>query len=272
MISNPEAELTRPTVFNEQPVQKLAMRSLNFVLRRWVAAFGCMGILVAGAGFAGEATIRKNISERIPNFPTIDEVTKTAVPGLFELRVGTEVFYTDENGDHLFRGHIIHTKTNINLTEERVAKLSAIDFAALSFKDAVVWQQGSGARKVVIFSDPNCGFCKKFEQELQQIKDITVYTFLYPILGPDSQEKSRNVWCSKDSSNAWLDWMLRNKNPSSSVDGNCDMTALQRNVSLGRRHKISGTPSIVFEDGRVVRGAMGRELLEKQLRASSAKL
>lgn len=244
------------------------MHSLNFNFLRMVVASGCIGLLLGGTGFASEVTIRKNITERIPNFPMIDEITKTAIPGVFELRMGTDIFYTDENGDHLFRGHIIDTKTRTNVTEERVAKLNAIDFAALSFKDAVVWQQGTGARKLVVFADPNCGYCKKFEQELQQIKDITVYTFLYPILGSDSQEKSRNIWCAKDSSTAWLDWMLRNKNPPSFIEGKCDITALQRNIALGRRHKINGTPSVVFENGKVVPGAMGREQLEKQLSVS----
>jgi thiol:disulfide interchange protein DsbC len=243
---------------------------MNIAFWRVMAA-GCMGLLLTGAGLANEAAIRKNIAERVPNFPVIDEITKTAVPGLCELRVGTDVFYADANGDHLFRGHIIDTRTRANLTEERVAKLTAIDFAALPLKDAVMWRQGSGARKIAVFADPNCGYCKKFEQELQQIKDITVYTFLYPILGPDSHEKSRNIWCAKDSSSAWLDWMLRAKNPGPSMGGKCDTTALQRDVALGQRHKVNGTPSIVFEDGKVVPGAMGRAQLEKQLSVSQAK-
>lgn len=244
------------------------MRSSDFVFWRLMAT--CVGLLLAGVVFADNTIIRKNIAERIPNFPSIDEISKTAVPGLFELRVGTEIFYTDENGDHLIRGQIIDTKTRTNLTEERVAKLTAIDFSTLPLKDAVVWRQGNGARKIVVFADPNCGYCKKFEQELQHMRDITVYTFLYPILGPDSHEKSRNIWCAKDSGNAWLDWMLRANSPGSSIDGKCDFAALQRNVALGRRHKINGTPSIVFEDGKVVPGAMGREQLEKQLSLSKA--
>ena len=142
----------------------------------------CLGAMLAHAAVAQEAVIRKNIAERLPDFPTIDEVSKTPIPGLYELRLGTEILYTDERGDHLIEGHLIETKTRADLTTARIDKLTAIDFASLPLKDAIVWKQGSGARKLVVFADPNCGYCKKFEKEMQQVKDVTVYTFLYPIL------------------------------------------------------------------------------------------
>jgi len=240
------------------------MFGLNFRVRGlWV----CLGLLLGSAGFAQEATIRKNIAERLPNFPGIDEVTKMPMPGLYELRVGTDVFYTDERGDYLFRGHLIDTKAKTNLTEERVTTLTAINFAALPLKDALIWKQGTGTRKLVVFADPNCMYCKKFEQELQGVKDITVYTFLYPILGPDSQEKSRNIWCAKDSGRAWADWMLRGKTPKPSAT-QCDSSVLQRNLALGQKHRIDGTPGIVFEDGKLVAGVIERDQLEKKLLAS----
>ena len=103
---------------------------------------------------------------------------------------------------------MIDTKTRVNLTEQRIAKLTAIDFKALPLKDAMVWKQGTGERKLVVFADPNCGYCKKFEKDLQAVKDVTVYTFLYPILGADSAEKSKQIWCAKDNTKAWRDWML----------------------------------------------------------------
>ena len=142
--------------------------------------------------------IRKNLAERLPNLPKIDEISKTPVPGLYEVRIGTEIVYTDEQGNYLIQGSLIDTKTRTDLTEARVAKLTAIDFDTLPMKDAVVIKQGSGARKVAIFADPNCGYCKRFERELASVKDVTIYTFLYPILGPDSNAKSRDIWCAKD--------------------------------------------------------------------------
>jgi thiol:disulfide interchange protein DsbC len=223
--------------------------------------------VMAQAAVGQEAAIRKNIAERLPDFPKIDEVTKTAIPGIFELRIGTEVLYTDEQGNHLIQGELIETRTRNNLTEARVAKLTAIDIASLNLKDAIVWKQGTGARKLVVFADPNCGYCKKFERDIQQVKDVTVYTFLYPILGGDSPEKSKNIWCAKDNTQAWRDWMLDGTPPPRSV-GQCDANALLRNAALGRKHRINGTPALVFEDGKRIPGALGAEAIEKQLVAS----
>ena len=222
------------------------------------------------ACLAQEAVIRETLIKRLPGLPQIDEVSKTPIPGLFEVRMGTEVIYTDEHGEHVVEGTITETKTRTNLTEARIEKLTAINFAALPLKDAIVWKQGTGARKLVVFADPNCGYCKKFETELQQVKDVTVYTFLYPILGGDSPEKSRNIWCAKDNAAVWRDWMIKGAAPSRAM-GQCDISALQRNVALGKKYRVNGTPALVFEDGKRVPGAMAPDQVEKQLLASRAK-
>ena len=226
--------------------------------------------MLAHAAVAQEAVIRKNIAERLPDFPTIDEVSKTPIPGLYELRLGTEILYTDERGDHLIEGHLIETKTRADLTTARIDKITAIDFASLPLKDAIVWKQGSGARKLVVFADPNCGYCKKFEKEMQQVKDVTVYTFLYPILGGDSPDKSRDIWCAKDHGVVWRDWMIKGTTPLRST-APCDTAALQRNVALGKKFRVTGTPALVFEDGKRVPGAMAPEQVEKQLVLSRGK-
>ena len=226
-----------------------------------------IGLLGASFVFADDALIRKNIAERLPDFPKIDEIAKTPIPGLFELRIGTDIFYTDENGNYLVEGQMIDTRSRANLTQARIDKLTQIDFASLPLKDAIVWKQGKGTRKLVVFADPNCGYCKKFERELVQVKDVTVYTFLFPILGGDSPEKSRNIWCAKDNTAAWRDWMIDGTPPLKSM-GQCDTAALQRNVALGRKHKVNGTPALVFEDGKRVPGAMAPADIEKQLVAS----
>jgi thiol:disulfide interchange protein DsbC len=225
---------------------------------------------LAQAGFAQEAVIRENLAKRLPDMPKIDEVTKTPIPGLYEVRMGTEVIYTDEHGDHVIEGTLIETKTRTNLTEARIDKLTAIDFAALPLKDAIVWKQGTGARKLVVFADPNCGYCKKFENDMQQVKDVTVYTFLYPILGGDSPEKSRDIWCAKDNGAVWRDWMIKGAAPKRTM-GQCDITALQRNLALGKKFRVNGTPALVFEDGKRVPGALPADRVEKQLVASRSK-
>jgi thiol:disulfide interchange protein DsbC len=219
---------------------------------------------------ADEAAIRKNIKTRVPALPQIDEVTKTVIPGIYEVRMGTDVIYTDERGDHIFQGDLIDTESKVNLTQARVDKLTAIDFAQLALKDAIVWKQGTGARKLAIFADPNCGYCKHFEQTLQQVKDVTVYTFLIPILGGDSPQKSRDIWCSKDNSSAWRGWMLNGASPMRSM-GQCDTGALDRNIAMSKKFKINATPSLIFEDGKRVAGALAMPDVEKQFVASKAK-
>jgi thiol:disulfide interchange protein DsbC len=240
------------------------------ILMRSALALTVMSLGLAQAAFADEALIRKTLAERLPNFPAIDEVSKTPIPGLYEVRIGTELIYTDERGDHVIQGSIIETKTRSDLTQARIDKITAIDFAALPLKDAIVWKQGTGARKLVVFADPNCGYCKKFETEMQQVKDVTVYTFLYPILGGDSPEKSKNIWCAKDNGAAWRDWMIKGTAAPRSM-GNCDTAALQRNVALGKKFRVNGTPALVFEDGKRVPGALPPAEVEKQLIASRGK-
>jgi thiol:disulfide interchange protein DsbC len=243
------------------------MISLSHHARRFLVALAAAAAVLPAVAFADEAAIRKAIAERLPDLPKIDEVTKTPIPGIYELRFGTEVLYTDEQGSYLLQGELIETRTRTNVTEARISKLTAIDFAKLPLKDAIVYKQGTGARKMVVFADPNCTYCKKFERELQAVKDVTVYTFLYPILGGDSPDKSRDIWCAKDSTRVWRDWMVSGTTPPRAM-GQCDAAALARNVELGRKHKINGTPGLVFEDGTRVPGALPPEQIEKHLAAA----
>ena len=219
----------------------------------------------AWAAVAQEAQIRKTIAERIPQLRAIDEVTKSPVPGLYEIRVnGTEIYYTDAQGNYLIQGNVIDTKQRRNLTEERVDKLTAIKFDALPFKDAFVIVRGNGQRKMAVFEDPNCGYCKRFERDLQKVDNVTIYMFLYPILGPDSTEKSKAIWCAKDRGQTWQDWMVREQALPTTV-AMCDTAALNRNVELGRSFKINGTPTLVFVDGSRVPGAIDSKQVEKHL-------
>ena len=137
-------------------------------------------------------------------------------------------------------------------------------FDALPLKDAMVVRQGTGKRKVAIFADPNCGYCKRFERDLLSAKDVTIYTFLYPVLGEDSTDKSRAIWCTKDAQATWRAWMIDGKTPPKTM-GACDSAAIDRNVAFGQKYRISGTPAIIFEDGRRVPGAISAAQLEKAL-------
>ena len=216
---------------------------------------------------AQEAAIRKTLAERIPQMEKIDEVQPTAMSGLYEVRIGTDIFYTDAKGNYLIQGELIDTRARRNLTEDRINKLSAVDFAALPFKDAFTIVRGDGKRKVAVFEDPNCGYCKRFERDMQSVDNVTVYLFLYPILSPDSAEKSRNIWCAKDRTTAWEDYMVRDKTPAAAT---CDTSALQRNLAFGKKYKITGTPTLIFADGSRVPGAIPAKDVEKRLGESAA--
>jgi thiol:disulfide interchange protein DsbC len=215
---------------------------------------------------AVESALRKVLPQRLPRLGTIDEVRRTPIAGLYEVRSGTDIFYSDAEGNYLVHGEMLDTKGQRNLTEERVEKLMAIDFKALPVKDAFTIVRGNGKRKVAVFEDPNCGYCKRFERDLQAVDNVTVYLFLYPILGPDSEVKSRNIWCAKDQGKAWQDWMVRNE-PTPKADEKCDISALARNVEFGRKYRITGTPTLVFINGSRVPGAIGAADLEKLLAA-----
>jgi thiol:disulfide interchange protein DsbC len=225
---------------------------------------GLAALLMASAVHAGEAQIRKNLAERFPNYPKIDEVRKTPVAGLYEVRYGTEIIYADENGDHVFHGALIDARSRTDLTQERVDKLLVIDFASLPLKDALVIRQGTGARKLVVFGDPNCGYCKRLEKDLLSLKDATIYTFLFPVLGPDSTVKSKDIWCAKDPAKAWRSWMIDGQAPNS-APASCDTAALDRNLDLGHKHKVQGTPAVVFEDGSRTPGALPLAQIEARL-------
>ncbi|MBN9340452.1 MAG: DsbC family protein [Comamonadaceae bacterium] len=225
----------------------------------------CAGATLALLGLgaqADESVIRKTLGERIPQLAKIDEVRATPMPGLFEVRVGTDLFYTDAKGSYVIQGELIDTKARRNLTEDRINQLTAVKFEDLPFKDAFTLVRGDGSRKIAVFEDPNCGYCKRFEREMRNVNNVTVYLFLYPILSPDSAEKSRNIWCAKDRAAAWNDYMQRDKTPD---NASCDTAALQRNLALGKKHKITGTPTLIFANGTRVPGAIGAPDVEKRL-------
>lgn len=227
--------------------------------------------VVAQVAQQQEATIRKNLGTLSPQLKTIDEVSKTAIPGIYEIRINkSDIFYTDAQGNYLIEGNLIDLKNKRNLTEDRVNKLTAIKFDSLPLKDAFTVVRGNGKRKIAIFEDPQCGYCKRFERDLQKVDNVTIYMFLYPILGAESVEKSKAIWCSKDQNKAWQDWMVRDQ-PVTPAAAGCDASALSRNTEFGRSNRITGTPTIIFPDGSRVPGAIDNKQLEKLLAERSEK-
>lgn len=235
--------------------------NLPSTLRRALALLALALPLLAPAQ---EATIRKALTERIPGLSGIDEISKSPMPGLFEVRIGNDIFYTDPEGNYLIQGALIDTRARKNLTEERINKLTAIDFKDLQLKNAFTVVRGNGKRKVAVFEDPNCPYCKRFEKDLEKIDNVTVHTFLVPILGADSTEKSKRIWCASDKAKTWDDWMLRNVAPKE-AGAKCDTAALDANVAFARKYNITGTPTLVFVDGHRVPGAINAQQIEQLL-------
>jgi thiol:disulfide interchange protein DsbC len=223
-------------------------------------------LLLASLGVAAqEAAIRKNLGERVPQMGRIDEITKSPMTGVWEVRVGSDLYYTDADGSYVIHGQMVDTKQRRNITQERLEKLTQVDFDALPLKDSFTIVRGNGKRRMALFEDPNCGYCKRFERDLQKVDNVTIHVFLYPILGDDSVVKSRNIWCTRDAGKAWSDWMVRDKPAPVAGSPGCDTTALDRNRELGKRLLVTGTPTLVFIDGRRVPGAIGAADVEKLL-------
>ncbi|RMX06074.1 DsbC family protein [Allofranklinella schreckenbergeri] len=208
--------------------------------------------------------LRTTLAQRIPQLAAIEEIRPTPMEGLYEVRVGTDLFYANANGDFLIQGELYDTKVHRNLTEDRIKALTAVDFSKLPIQDAFTLVRGDGSRKIAIFEDPNCGYCKRFERDMAKLDNITVYVFLYPILSPDSFEKSRDIWCAKDRVAAWNGWMIDDRTPESQPS--CDkLDAIQRNLAFGKQYKITGTPTVIFEDGARIPGAIPSAQVERKL-------
>ena len=216
-------------------------------------------------------TIRKNLRARMPHWPAIDEVRRTPLPGIYEVRMGHELMYSDAGGNFVLNGSLIDTRTRRNLTDARIEAITAIQFKALPWTDAIVFKQGDGSRRLAVFVDPLCGYCKQFERELAALPNVTIHTFLYPVLGAESQQRARAVWCAKDPAKAWRDWMLQGvvpvPVPVPAAEAGCDDSALARNQAFGQRHQILGTPASIFVDGSRLAGAVRGAELEQRLAA-----
>lgn len=194
----------------------------------------------------------------------VDSVVPTPMKGVYEAVAQGEVLYTDAGADHILVGQLFETATQKNLTAETKDRLNRIDFSTLPLQDAIKTVRGNGKRVIAVFSDPNCSFCRKLEASLKDMKDVTIYTFLYPVIRPSSMNESKKIWCAKDSSAAWHDVMIEGK-PAPEADPKCDASALERNIALGSRLGVTGTPTVFVPSGQRAPGAVSMEYLEKML-------
>ena len=208
------------------------------------------------------AEVKKAIEATFGNGAKVDSVRDAGFLGLYEIQIGGDIFYTDKKAGYLLLGDVVETKSRKNLTEERKNRLAQIKFSDLPLDIAVKQVRGNGKRVFATFEDPNCGYCKKLAKEMQGMTDVTIYTFLYPILSPDSGDKSKAIWCSHDKAKAWNDWMINGTEPAAS--GKCDAPT-EKVVALGRKLNIRGTPTIFFVDGSRVPGYIPAAQLEQTI-------
>jgi thiol:disulfide interchange protein DsbC len=207
-----------------------------------------------------EAQLRKVLAERLGDVK-IDSIKKTQYADLYEIRVGGDIRYTDKTGSYLVVGHIFDLKTSQDLTQARIDDINKINFDELPKELALKTVKGNGKRLMAIFEDPNCGYCKRFRQTtLSAIDNVTVYTFMYNILSPDSFTKSQNIWCAADRNKAWDDWMLSGKAAPTAPNG-CT-SPNDKVLALGQKMNINGTPAIFFADGSRIAGAVDQRTLE----------
>jgi len=223
-------------------------------------------LVVAAAARADETAIRKAAEALLADGAKVEAVSSAGFLGLFEVRLstpeGARILYTDENGTYFFVGTVIDAKTQSDLTEARLRKLNAIRFEDLPLAQAFKIVRGKGTRQLAYFADPRCPYCRKFDQELTQVDDVTVHVFLIPIIAPDSAAISKAVWCSPDRAKAWLDLMLNGVQPAAKTS--CD-TPIEKNLALSRKYGINGTPTLIFADGQRVSGWMPAARLSKML-------
>ncbi|MRW94473.1 thioredoxin fold domain-containing protein [Duganella sp. FT80W] len=205
--------------------------------------------------------IKKLIEPRLGTNVKVDSITATPYSGLYEVRIGTDILYTDKTATYLINGHIFNLSTGADLTRDRIDEITKIKFSDLPLDKAIKTVKGDGSRVIAVFEDPNCGYCKRLRQTtLKETDNVTIYTFMYNILSDDSFVKSKNIWCSPDRSKAWDDWMVSGK-AAPVAAANCEAPNDQV-LALGRKLGVAGTPAIFFADGSRIPGAIDHKALE----------
>jgi thiol:disulfide interchange protein DsbC len=217
------------------------------------------------SAMADPEVVKRELEKKYPDIKA-DRITKAGYGELYEVFTNGEIIYTDGNVTFLLLGTLVDAATRANVSEARLQKLTAINFAELPLAQAIKLVRGNGARKLAIFEDPNCGYCKRFEQDLNSLDNITAYIFPYPILAQDSIEKSKSIWCSPDRLRAWQDLLLRARPPT--AKGTCD-NPIDKNVALGQKLRVQGTPMTIFEDGERISGALPKDRIEAKLVAAA---
>ncbi len=213
---------------------------------------------------AVESTVKAAVEAWLKGRFKVDSVSKTAMTGIVEVRIGSDLLYADEKGLFaIVEGQLVNLKTGENLTSARVEEINKIDFAKLPKDLAMKTVRGTGKRVLAVFEDPYCSFCRTYRKTLTDLNNVTVYTFFYPMLRAESETVARNAWCAKNREEAWNDWMLFGKEPPK-AGADCKFQSAKI-IDLGKSLGVSGTPTTFLGDGRRLTGAVSKERLEQLL-------
>jgi len=227
--------------------------------------------MITSLALADEMSVKKAVEAAYPKFK-VESVSKTPYAGLYEVFMGGQIIYTDEKMTFLIaEGRLVDPKTKKDITGERMEELTKIDFNSLPIEQAIKVVKGNGSRKLVVFSDVDCPYCKRLEQnELTNITDVTIYTFLYPIeqLHPDAASKSKLIWCANNRVKAWEDWIFNNQLPKSA--GTCEVP-LEKIGQLAKKIGVTSTPTLIFSDGKRMLGAQPYKEIERAMIAAAKK-
>lgn len=223
--------------------------------------------ILSASAYADEAAVRATMRRTFPN-NEVDSLQKTPVPGLVEVAIGGKVIYITEDGRYIFAGPLLDVATNRNLTDERIEQINAIPFTTLNLDWAIKIVKGKGERRIAIFEDPDCPYCKVLEETLRDFDNLTLYIFLYPIdqLHPQAAAKSRAVWCAPDRAKAWDEIMRTGAVPAGS--SSC-ANPISNIAEFAKRNRITGTPTSILANGRRVVGAVPRAQLEQLLQQAT---
>ena len=244
------------------------------VLAKWsgvvALCFALSGASIAQTASAEETVVKNALEAKFPK-AKVANIRKAVVAGIYEATIDTDVIYVDAKGTHMFAGGMYDLASMTNQAEARGNELFGFKWDELPFDKAIKMVRGKGTRRVAVFTDADCPFCKRIEQTFQTVDDITVYNFLMPIdsLHPDAGRKSKVIWCSKDRTKAWLDFMLNGK----LVDGKGDCpNPVDELKALGQSKRVNGTPALVFPDNRTIPGAIPKQQLEDALNRAEAQV
>lgn len=231
-------------------------------MKKWFSSL-ILSVLSLNLAYANQTTLEKNLKKEFPEIPT-KNLGETPIKNIYEVMVADTIVYTDENARYFFVGNLVDFKNKENLTAKREQALNKIDVSKLPLEQAIKHVKGDGSRVLYVFSDPDCPYCKKLEQNMTSVDNVTLYTFLYPLtnLHPRADIVAEQIWCSSNKYEAWEDYMILNEAPDSVIG--CD-NPIQNNIKLGQKLNITGTPTLFLKDGTRISGTLSTEQINKLL-------